>query len=410
MKKILLVLVLFLMTSPACADTIVLKTGQVLEANIVERDDKKIKVEFEGIPMDYYLEGIESINGEKLVPQVKAVTTDAKEILKRSREAERAFRTSGGESTLELEMPGMMSLVSADSVAIDAPGRKMKTTRQMKKMDMALGKQLSAIARNKIDKLKAQGADKEKIKQLEKNLELVSSMLQGSMQGMIDKLKSVVVTTYLIDKTAYMNASGKWVKFEHPSLSAVWDILNLDPEKSADKDYVNNANIPGTYKDMILASSSMMGEGDAFEVAEENYMGKDCYVLTLKDPKKMIEQVRNSISSMQDSTSPTGRAKVDPESIIIDNLTFKRYILKDSFLPFSQLMSAEATNLMDEQGMAPGIKGVKIFFKTEKLFHYPAGEVILPQEASGAQQVSNTDEAYKVLFKDLISQEGFFKQ
>jgi hypothetical protein len=46
------------------AETIVLKNGKQITGEILERSDQQIKVEFYGIPISYYLNEIESIDGE----------------------------------------------------------------------------------------------------------------------------------------------------------------------------------------------------------------------------------------------------------------------------------------------------------------------------------------------------------
>ncbi|MBU1134647.1 MAG: hypothetical protein KJ569_07035, partial [Candidatus Omnitrophica bacterium] len=49
------------------AETIVLKSGKVVEEKIVERTDEYIKVDLFGVPLTYYLDEIESIDGESVV-------------------------------------------------------------------------------------------------------------------------------------------------------------------------------------------------------------------------------------------------------------------------------------------------------------------------------------------------------
>lgn len=49
------------------AETIVLKSGQKIEGKFLERTDKYIKIEFEGVPLTYFLEEVESISGKQVV-------------------------------------------------------------------------------------------------------------------------------------------------------------------------------------------------------------------------------------------------------------------------------------------------------------------------------------------------------
>jgi len=70
MKKLLIVLVClgFLLSSIAFADTITIKSGKTIEGKIVERTDEYIKIDFHGVPIIYYLDEIESIDGEIRAP------------------------------------------------------------------------------------------------------------------------------------------------------------------------------------------------------------------------------------------------------------------------------------------------------------------------------------------------------
>ena len=61
-KKILIILAL-LMCLPvfAFAETIVLKSGKTVEGKLTEKTDKYIKIDFDGVPLTYFMDEIESI-------------------------------------------------------------------------------------------------------------------------------------------------------------------------------------------------------------------------------------------------------------------------------------------------------------------------------------------------------------
>lgn len=64
-KKIIIILLLFLLAIPSVfAGTIILKSGKTIEAKILEKTQKYIRVDMEGIPITYYIEDIKSIDGE----------------------------------------------------------------------------------------------------------------------------------------------------------------------------------------------------------------------------------------------------------------------------------------------------------------------------------------------------------
>ncbi|MCK9573494.1 MAG: hypothetical protein M0R20_03720 [Candidatus Omnitrophica bacterium] len=64
--NIILLLIFLLFTPLIFAETIILKSGKTVEGKIIEKTDKSIKVDIEGIPITYYLDEIENIDGIKI--------------------------------------------------------------------------------------------------------------------------------------------------------------------------------------------------------------------------------------------------------------------------------------------------------------------------------------------------------
>ncbi|MDP2922203.1 MAG: tetratricopeptide repeat protein [Candidatus Omnitrophota bacterium] len=52
------------------AAIITLKSGKKVEGKIIEKTDKYIKIDFEGVPLTYFLEDIESVDGVKQIPSI----------------------------------------------------------------------------------------------------------------------------------------------------------------------------------------------------------------------------------------------------------------------------------------------------------------------------------------------------
>lgn len=63
--------ILLFLSSPVFADSIVMKSGEVVEADIIERDAQKIVVEIEGVRLPYFLSDIEKINNESIAVVVE---------------------------------------------------------------------------------------------------------------------------------------------------------------------------------------------------------------------------------------------------------------------------------------------------------------------------------------------------
>jgi len=66
MKKRMLLILLLVLCFPISifAETIVLKSGQSVEGKLIEKTDKYIKIDFQGVPLTYFLDEIESVKGE----------------------------------------------------------------------------------------------------------------------------------------------------------------------------------------------------------------------------------------------------------------------------------------------------------------------------------------------------------
>lgn len=73
-KKLIL---LFFLVGFSClvkAETVILKTGKVIEGRITERTPEYIKVDIGGIAIKYYLEGVTSIDGEEVIQKPSTAT------------------------------------------------------------------------------------------------------------------------------------------------------------------------------------------------------------------------------------------------------------------------------------------------------------------------------------------------
>jgi len=66
MKKIAFMILLATIHLPCFSATIQLKSGKTVEGKTIEKTDEYIKIEYYGIPLTYYFDEIESIDGIKL--------------------------------------------------------------------------------------------------------------------------------------------------------------------------------------------------------------------------------------------------------------------------------------------------------------------------------------------------------
>ena len=80
---------------PATGETLVLKSGQKVEGKILERDDKRVKIDFYGTPVTYYIDEIGSIDKNPVVTKtyeeiVVQADKESKESLAKNPESVRA--------------------------------------------------------------------------------------------------------------------------------------------------------------------------------------------------------------------------------------------------------------------------------------------------------------------------------
>jgi len=78
---ILIIISLLLFTHFASADTLILKNGKTVEGKIIEKTDEYIKIEFESIPLTFFLDEIEAVEQE--IPAIITKTEEQKEKLKK---------------------------------------------------------------------------------------------------------------------------------------------------------------------------------------------------------------------------------------------------------------------------------------------------------------------------------------
>lgn len=69
-KKLFSIITALVISLPsfACAETLILKSGQKIEGKIIEKTDKYIRIEFEGVILPYFYDQIQSIDGK--VPNI----------------------------------------------------------------------------------------------------------------------------------------------------------------------------------------------------------------------------------------------------------------------------------------------------------------------------------------------------
>jgi len=74
MKNILMIVCFLLAASShAFADTVYLKSGRVVEGNIIERSDRQIKIDVNGMTLTYYMDEVDRVDSAQGAPASQAV-------------------------------------------------------------------------------------------------------------------------------------------------------------------------------------------------------------------------------------------------------------------------------------------------------------------------------------------------
>jgi lipopolysaccharide biosynthesis regulator YciM len=110
MKKLGLffLVILFILPFIASAETIVLKSGQTIEGKLIEKTDKDIKIDFQGVPITYFLDEVESIDGKAVnMPKVEnmpvvtqeeiadTMDKESRKVLDKNPESAKAYNDQG---------------------------------------------------------------------------------------------------------------------------------------------------------------------------------------------------------------------------------------------------------------------------------------------------------------------------
>lgn len=76
MSKVIAILISLFLLTPAFAETIVLKSGETVEGKIIEKTGKYVKIDFQGVPLTYFLDEIASIDGEMVGAKIDIQPVD----------------------------------------------------------------------------------------------------------------------------------------------------------------------------------------------------------------------------------------------------------------------------------------------------------------------------------------------
>lgn len=370
------------------AEKIVLKSGQTIEGKIVEKADKYIKINFMGVNLTYYLDEVESIDGEKISEierqPAKTVISSAvslQDLLKEITDSRKDVKSLKVSRRTETDMPGLYSMIAIETCNIDIENRRIFVNRQTE-MKTLFGK-LRDMSKQKIDEARARGATEDEVRRIQQTTDYAISQ----MQNMDKKMKNMETKTYFVGQTVFYNFQDKWFKMECPAMNNLWDnfSLNINDKSPLDNPRKILESSP-CLKEMFASLSNFIFDlwnKDNCDVEEMEFEGRSAFCLKLKPEQgreileKMMREKRSSDFAVQVYSS-------------------KLFVSKENYFVLGKL---EEMEIYTPQG--------KIFIKIHSSYDYPGSSVILPVEAQARAIPISDEKEIKNAAEDLLK--GIFK-
>jgi len=405
----ILAFTIFFLGSFCFAETIKLKSGKTVEGKIIEQTDEYIRTELYGIMITFYLDDIESINGQKVAKsEIIAAISDKdviKNILEESITARKNAKILQVNSLNKTRISELFNEVSEDSFAMDFENKRIWLTRQIKELEVSgLDKILREQAAVQLEKAKVEGAPVEKLQQLKDFTEKMIQMIDQATKEMTDKMKEIKSTTYIIDKTMYVNVGKKWAKMESPEIEQIWQLhelisqYSLEDNEALDSNQLDKFNPEfKTMVDKILSfKKSDIPKID--RINEGRFLNEPCYIIEYVQQEKIIDEIKEAIASFY-RTSGQEEGGLDHSRMNIDYASYKEYISKEDYLILGSYMEiASSFNFKLSR------KPIKVYRASSSTYNYSLAGIILPEQAQEAILVQNEKEMKDALWdEELLS-------
>lgn len=407
MKKKILILIfaIFFLSSFCFAETIKLKSGKTVEGKIIEQTDKYIRTELYGIMITFYLDDIESIDGQKVVkPEIVTTISDKntiKNILEKSIAARKNTEILQINSLNKTRISELFNEVSEGSFAMDFENKRIWVTMQIKELEVTgLDKILREQSAAQLEKARGKGAPAEKLQQLKDFTEKMIQVINQTTKEMMEKMKEIKSTTYIIDKTMYVNVGEKWAKMESPEIEQIWQLhelvrqYSLEDNEVLDSDQLDKFN--PEFKTMIekILSFKKSDVAKVDKISEGKFLNEPCYIIEYAQQKEIIDKIKEAIAAFY-RTSGQKQERFDPSKMNIDYASYKEYISKEDYLILGSYM--EIASSFDFKFSH---KPIKVYRVSSSAYNYSLTEIVLPEEAEDAILVQDEKEMKDALWDE----------
>ncbi|MEW6009010.1 MAG: hypothetical protein AB1629_05180 [Candidatus Omnitrophota bacterium] len=397
MKKTFLILffVLFI-TSPIFAETIILKSGKIIEAKIIEKTDKNIKVDFYGVPLTYFLDEIQSIGGAKVEVAQPVGTIDKKKLLENIRETNKSIKRiqTKGSTIIDSQFMYMENEAVGD---IDFEQKIIHNTSKLKDIKIKIKELLKDKLETEIASARAKGVSEDKLKEMRETSAKFSDAMSQMMNNIFKQMKDIKTESYLAGDVSYIGVNNKWFKMKMPLMSSMWPMLSLSKEPFSQENYDSFVNaLPEDLKEMFSGLSMMFVQdfNDVTHIKEGTFKEKPCFIVEY-DAKKIAEKFKDVIKSYGKYNAEAEGSQSGPENIDFNSCLMTNFVSKTKFLTLGSKIELNLT--MSGQGQTMGM-----VFVSESELDYPSGSIELPSILSEAKEVENQEELKKLLMQEMM--------
>ncbi len=421
MKKIILVLILIFLSRFAFADMIVLKSGKVMEAKILERTDEYIKIDFKGVALTYFLDEIESIDGKKpgsaySQPQSEPAAAEAvnkETIVEKIKNAQKNLTRYQRSTVKDMDIENSLHSKTQEISDIDLENKIISTAYEIKEYEFYL-QGIRANLEAKIFESKQKGVPPEKIQQMQASLDQLALEAQKMMDKMAQKMKGIKSSSFLVDNMLYMHIKNKWVKMEFPSAEAFWKLMASAKEGNIDKESLNQiaSTLPESakaqleslfvYLNTLNTSGGLRNAQSIDRVSKSEFSGVSCYALDIKNNEAM--------DAMKKAVLAYAKTKGEQDvETLVDSFNYREFVSPDNYLPLGSQVNLQMS--FNSAAKTPAL--LKALMRSEVVYNYPKGKIEVPQELSSAILVKNEEELKNILmedFQDMFGQELGAKQ
>ncbi len=375
MKKLLLITVFVSFVSLTFAEVVVLKSGRTIEGEILEKTSGYIKINFRGVTLTYFLDEIDSINGEKIVPITVVDRIDKKDLLERIKATCKDAKRIQIKRIRDENIKGLLHSKTEEILEIDYEEGIMHHTAKIKDgkfytdfHDLLIEREMAEFRRK--------GVSSEKIQQMKKSLD---ELRQKTVDTLTEKMKGKEFETYFTDEMVYTRFGDRWVKTESPfSIKEMREFLQAEVDEEDFKQML--ADSPEEMREILkllfIWNKNFYDVSAVTTISEDIFEGKPCYILDIRED--IFDILKGSLFSI-----PNKGMSSDTKFF-----TYKEFISKDNYLKLGSYLNL-AISIFNPKSWMKTIEGDLVI---EEIYSYPKEKISLPPELAQAVPVEESEE------------------